>query len=116
MTNPLFSTYTQGENRVTSTVMTVFGHISNSLTEDVLEVLLDESDFSLLTIENQVTGVKSVPDAAIRSSSAIWFETKTVRDAVGQDQLERHLKALVQDDSDEQRLSPSRRMPRNHER
>lgn len=52
MTNPLFSTYTQGENRVTSTVMAVFGHISNSLTEDILEVLLDESDLSLLTIEN----------------------------------------------------------------
>ncbi|MFC6724272.1 hypothetical protein ACFQE1_07775 [Halobium palmae] len=84
--------------------MAVFGHISNSLTEDVLEVLLDESDLSLLTIENQVTGVESVPDAAIRSSSAIWFETKTVRDAVGQDQLERHLKALDQDNSDEQRL------------
>ena len=104
MTNPLFSTYTQGENRVTSTMLAVFEHINNALLEDVLETILDESDFSLVTFENQVTGVESVPDAAIRSSTEVWFETKTTRDKVNRDQLERHLEALEEDGASLQRL------------
>ncbi|WP_224332191.1 hypothetical protein [Haloprofundus halobius] len=94
MTNPLFSTYTQGENRVTSTLLAVFEHINSALLEEILETVLDESDFQLITFENQVSGVDSVPDAVIRSSNAVWFETKTARDAVDRDQLERHLSAL----------------------
>ncbi|WP_084157177.1 hypothetical protein [Haladaptatus cibarius] len=104
MTNPLFSTYTQGENRVTSTLISVLQHVNSSLTTDILEALTDESDLSLLSFENQVTGVKSVPDAAIRSSSAIWFETKTARDAVRKEQLENHLLALDEDGAELQRL------------
>jgi hypothetical protein len=82
MPNPLFSTYTQGENRVTTTVMAVLEHVNNQLAEDILEVLTDESDLSLVSFDNQVTGVDSVPDVAIKSSTALWFETKTSRDAV----------------------------------
>lgn len=104
MTNPLFSTYRHGENRVTSTVLAVFEHVNNALLEDVLETVLDESDFSLVTFDNQVTGVESVPDAAIRSSTEVWFETKTARNAVSRDQLERHLKALEEDGASLQRL------------
>lgn len=114
MPNPLFSTYTQGENRVTSTVIAVLENINNQLAEDVLEALTDESDLSLVSFDNQVTGVDSVPDAAIRSSTALWFETKTSRNSVDKQQLENHLKALEEGEADLQRLivlTPDERIP-----
>lgn len=114
MPNPLFSTYTQGENRVTSTVIAVLENINNQLAEDVLEALTDESDLSLVSFDNQVTGVDSVPDAAIRSSTALWFETKTSRNSVDKQQLKNHLKALEKDEADLQRLivlTPDERIP-----
>lgn len=114
MPNPLFSTYTQGENRVTSTVISILEHINNQLAEDILEALTDESDLTLVSFDNQVTGVDSVPDAAIRSSTALWFETKTSRDAVDQEQLENHLHALDQDTAELQRLivlTPDSKLP-----
>ncbi|WP_233710808.1 hypothetical protein [Natronococcus pandeyae] len=91
MTNPLFSTYTQGENRVTSTLMAVLENINNQLAEDLLEAILDESDISLVTFENQLVGDGSVPDAGIRSSTSLLFETKTRRNEVERDQLREHL-------------------------
>ncbi len=104
MANPLFSTYTQGENRVTSTLISVFDHISSGLTEDVLETVLDESDLTLVSFDNQIVGTESVPDAAIRSSTALWFETKTESNAVNRNQLERHLGELNNRNADLQRL------------
>ena len=95
MTNLLFSTYTQGENRVTSTFLAVCEHINSALLEEILETILDESDLHLITFANQVNAADSVPDAVIRSSTTIWFETKTVPNAVDRDQLERHLSARV---------------------
>ncbi|EMA41424.1 hypothetical protein [Halococcus hamelinensis] len=98
--------------------MAVFEHISNALTEDILGVLLDESDLSLLSFDNQVVGVESVPDAAIRSSVSVWFETKTERDAVNQGQLERHLAELERDGAELQRLvvlTPDEKLPREVE-
>ncbi len=114
MPNPLFSTYTQGENRVTSTIIAVLEHVNNQLTEDILEALIDESDLGLVSFDNQVTGVGSIPDAAIRSSTALWFETKTSRDAVDREQLENHLKALDEESTELQRLivlTPDGRIP-----
>lgn len=114
MPNPLFSTYTQGENRVTSTVISVLEHVNNQLAEDILEALTDESDLSLVSFDNQVTGVDSVPDAAIKSSTALWFETKTSRDAVDKAQLENHLHALDEDTTELQRLivlTPDSQLP-----
>lgn len=79
MANPLFSTYTQGENRVISTLIAVLENINNQLTEDLLEAVLDESDLSLVTFENQLVGDRSVPDAGIRSSTSTsgWCERTT---------------------------------------
>lgn len=114
MSNPLFSTYTQGENRVTSTIIAVLEHVNNQLAEDVLEALADESDLSLVAFDNQVTGVDSVPDAAIKSSTALWFETKTNRGAVDKEQLENHLHALDENAAELQRLivlTPDTRLP-----
>lgn len=39
MPSPLFSTYTRGENRVTSTVIAVLEHVNNQLAEDILKAL-----------------------------------------------------------------------------
>jgi len=91
---PVFSTYTQDKTRGISIVIAVLEHINNQLAEDILEALTDESDLSLVSFDNQVTGVDSMPDAAIKSSTAPWFETKTSQDAVDQTQLESHLYAL----------------------
>ena len=52
----------------------------------------------------KLRGSRSVPDAAIRSSTALWFETKTESNAVDQDQLQRHLHELDEGDADLQRL------------
>jgi hypothetical protein len=104
MVNPLFSTYTQGENRVTSTILAVAEQINNQLTEDILESLVDESDLSLVSFDNQVTGQNSVPDGAITASTTLWIETKTERDAVDEQQLREHLSALDEETTALQRL------------
>lgn len=78
MPNPLFSTYAQGENRVTSTLLAVLENVNNQLAEDVLEALADESDLSYVSFDNQVPSDGSVLDAAVRGSTALWFETKPV--------------------------------------
>ncbi|WP_247003852.1 hypothetical protein [Halosolutus gelatinilyticus] len=104
MANPLFSMYTQGENRVTSTLMAVFENINNQLTEDLLEAMLDESDLSLVTFENQLVGDGSVPDAGIRSSTSLLFETKTRQNEVELDQLREHLAYLDEEGADTERL------------
>lgn len=104
MTNPLFSTYTQGENRVTSTLMAVLENVNNQLAEDLLEAVLDESDISLVTFENQLVGDGSVPDAGIRSSTSLLFETKTRQNEVRLDQLEGHLSYLDDEGAATERL------------
>ena len=104
MANPLFSTYAQGENRVTSTLMAVLENINNQLTEDLLEAVLDESDLALVTFENQLVGDGSVPDAGIRSSTSLLFETKTRPNEVDVGQLRDHLMYLDEEGADTERL------------
>ncbi|WP_254862267.1 hypothetical protein [Halovivax gelatinilyticus] len=104
MANPLFSTYAQGENRVTSTLMAVLENINNQLTEDLLEAVLDESDLALVTFDNQLVGDGSVPDAGIRSSASLLFETKTRPNEVDVGQLREHLSYLDDEDADTERL------------
>ena len=104
MPNPLFSTYTQGENRVTSTLLAGLEHVNSRLAEDILEALTGESDLSLATFDNQDTGVDAVPHADICASTALWCETKTSRDAVRREQLENPLQARDHDQSHLQRL------------
>ena len=53
MATNLFSSYRQGENRVTSTLMAV--HTASESTQHagrVLQALLDRDDFNLATFEN----------------------------------------------------------------
>lgn len=96
MPNPLFSRYSQGENRVTASILAVFERISFALVEQILQILCEEPNLPLLQIKNQIKSGKMgrVPDGAIQASFAYWIETKTVQNAVDFNQLEGHLIAL----------------------
>ncbi|WP_251330658.1 hypothetical protein [Haloplanus pelagicus] len=88
---------------MTSRLLAVLEHVNSRLGEDILETLVDESDLFLVAFDNQVTGVASVSDAAIRGSTALWFKPETGRNAVRQNRLGGHPEALDQDPSDLQR-------------
>ena len=94
MPNPLFSTYSQGENRVTASILAVFERLSFALVEQILQSLVQEPETSLLSFRNQPTGPRSVLDARIRASFSYWIETKRVAGAVRESQIRAHLKAL----------------------
>lgn len=102
--NPLFSTYRQGENRVTSSMVAVFERIDLSLLERLLAAASGESTLEMVTFSNQPAGRgASTPDARISAHFSFWFEVKTRRDAVDRTQLAEHLKNL-DDDSSQERL------------
>ena len=68
MTN-IFSTYFQGENRVTSSIMAVIRSLSLDLIERILGALLEQSELEFVRFENQPSkGGDGVPDAVIQSS------------------------------------------------
>ncbi len=96
MPNPLFSRYSQGENRVTASILAVFERISFALVERILQILCEEPNIPLLEIRNQIRlkGAGGVPDGAIQASFAYWIETKVVQNAVNGVQLQEHLKIL----------------------
>lgn len=96
MSNPLFSTYSQGENRVTSSILAVFERLSFVLVEQILQALCQEPEFPLLSFLNQPVGKSSTPDGRIRASFAYWIETKITPNAIHTDQIRRHLTALMQ--------------------
>jgi hypothetical protein len=117
MPNPLFSTYSQGENRVTASILAVFERLSFALVEQLLQSLFQEPETSLLTFRNQPVGPSSTPDARIRASFSYWIETKRQANAVQTSQLQRHLKALDDERNvDTQRLlvlTPDDRPPQS---
>ena len=94
MTTNLFSSYRQGENRVTATFLAVLQRLSLPNIDRILGALLGEDTFSLVTFQNQPKGKRSTPDARIGTGSTIWIETKTIPNAVGQDQIKAHLESL----------------------
>ena len=97
MTTPLFSTYRQGENRVTATFLAVLQRLSLPNIDRILGTLLGEDSLSLVSFENQVKTNWSVPDAKIGAGGtvkAIWVETKTQPNAVDREQIKRHLKSV----------------------
>jgi len=94
---PLFSTYRQGENRVTASLMAVFERIDLFKVERILAAASGESALQLFSFENQVHGSQSasVPDARISANFSLWFETKTAPGQVRTEQLSQHLGHLV---------------------
>lgn len=99
MPNPLFSRYSQGENRVTASILAVFERISFALVERIIQILCETPEQSLLTIKNQVKlgkDAEAVPDGVIQASFSYLLETKVVPGKVDLDQLQRHLNCLYE--------------------
>lgn len=92
---PLFSTYRQGENRVTASMLAVFERIDLSLLERILRGASGEPELQMMSFRNQDAGDDSVPDATICAHFRYLFEVKIVRDYVGEDQLRNHLKSFT---------------------
>jgi hypothetical protein len=92
---PLFSTYRQGENRVTSSIIAVLERVDLGVVERLLGSAVEESSLAFVTFANQVVGEPgSVPDAAIEANFRYLFEVKTTRDTTDKSQLIAHLKNL----------------------
>ncbi|MGW8439205.1 hypothetical protein ACWGKS_29015 [Nocardiopsis sp. NPDC055879] len=92
---PLFSTYRQGENRVTSSMLAVFERIGLSLVEEILAKASGEATLETVTFTNQPkAGKGSVPDARISAGFTYLFEVKTVRGTADTQQLRGHLANL----------------------
>ena len=93
--NNIFSTYSQGENRVTSSILAVIRSLSLDRIERILGALLEQSELKFVRFDNQPSkGCVGVPDAIIQSSFRLPVETKTERDGLNRPQLERHLASL----------------------
>lgn len=92
MPSSLFSTFRQGENRVTATMLAVFQRLDVSRLERLLGAAMGESSLQLVTFDNQpsVHDVPGVPDGRIAGSFALWIETKTAANSVDEAQLRRH--------------------------
>lgn len=92
MDEGIFSTYRQGENRVTASILAVLRSLALPRIERLLGALLKESEFQLVRFENQIAGDgESVPDAEIAANVRILLETKTKRNALDRKQLKSHL-------------------------
>ena len=97
MATNLFSTYRQGENRVTSTLMAVLQRLSLPNIDGILQALLDRDDFNLATFENQPSltrGTRKRPDAKIERGSNIWIETKTTQGQTDIGQVKQYLEVI----------------------
>lgn len=97
--NPLFSTYRQGENRVTGSLIAVFERIGVDLVERLLSAAAGESSLELVTFASQsARGGQGVPDATMSARFRYLFEVKTERNALAgqgaREQLVRHLDRL----------------------
>ena len=90
----LFSTYKQGENRITATFLAVLQRLSLPNIDRILGALLGETSFSLVSFENQPKTKKSTPDALIGTASRVWIETKIKRNSVRHKQITNHMEAL----------------------
>lgn len=90
MNKSIFSTYHNAENRVTSTILAVLERLSNPTLSAIFQGIEGESNFKMITFENQYKNGNSIPDARIFASLDYIIETKIEKNAVYKDQLERH--------------------------
>lgn len=104
MSSPLFSTYSQGENRVTSTILAVFERLSFTIVEQILQSIIEDSSIDLVSFKNQPKADDSIPDAQISASFSYWIETKVVPDSLEIGQIKKHLKLLEKGDFKDQHL------------
>ena len=94
-TNPLFSSYRTGENRITASMLAVFERIDIGIVERLLSAATGESALPFVSFTNQIAVRDgSVPDAAISANFRYLFDVKTVRNTLERRQLEQHLEHL----------------------
>lgn len=99
MPSPLFSTYRQGENRVSASMLAVFERLGIDLVSRILGGALERPELGLVEYQSQPSrGGAGVPDGEMSASFRFLFEVKTVPDAITSDihldQIRRHLKRL----------------------
>ena len=98
----IFSTYSQGENRVTSTILAVLSEVHPKITEFILvKEIMEKEDVGLIQYHNQYSkkNSNSILDGAITGSFNYFIETKTGINSVYIDQIQRHLKNYVSKNS-----------------
>lgn len=99
MPSPLFSTYRQGENRVSASMLAVFERLGIDLVSRILGGALERPELGLVEYQSQPSrGGAGVPDGEMSASFRFLFEVKTVPDAISSDihldQIRRHLQRL----------------------
>lgn len=95
MGQSLFSQYSQGENRVTASILAVLKSLAIPRTERLLQGLIGDSSKDLIQFSNQPRGDSgSVPDARISANFRIDIETKVKVNSVNEGQVLKHLDDL----------------------
>ena len=100
MVSSIFSTYSQGENRVTSSIIQVLQNLPVNVVERFLEMFTQDDEGSVahssqepfFRFKNQPKGERSVPDAEISAKFSVLIETKIKPNSVRKQQLEEHLR------------------------
>lgn len=108
MQNTLFSTYRQGENRVTSSFLALLERVTVKTFNQIFNILLQDSNNSIITINSQykVSNSNSVPDASISFPRKVLIETKTEIGQIKEKQLQDHLEIIDPDEGSLVVLSP----------
>lgn len=93
----LFSTYSQNENRVTSTFLAVLSSLSLNLMQQIIGAMIGD-EVELIRFTNQPASKRqqyhSVPDAMISGDFKILIETKLQQNAVEEGHIKRHQEQL----------------------
>jgi hypothetical protein len=96
MQNSIFSTYKQGENRVTAAFLSVLSHLNLTSLSNIFNAILDDSGIDVLTFQNQAKTKNKkdkIPDGRIYSNFDWVIETKTVAKVDWANQVQGHLDA-----------------------
>lgn len=109
--NPLFSTYSTGENRVTATIISVLERINIQIFNEIIRFIEGESTIELIKYTNQDVNNNSIPDARIMAKFDYLFETKIVPNSVDVEQINNHIQNMDEDFSKLFVLTPDENEP-----
>ena len=112
MNDGIFSTYSQGENRITSTIVQVLKNLPISHVEKFLGMFVQDENRAYFRFNNQPKGEKSTPDARILANFDLLFETKTKKHAVNEPQLKKHFQQATKGNAKLIYLTPDDERPK----
>lgn len=107
----IFSTYSQNENRVTSTIIQVLKNLPVNVVERFLTMFTSSDTQSFVLFSNQVKNSDSVPDAEISANFRLLFETKVNPNSINKAQLENHYNIIKDNDGILIYLTPDDTVP-----